>query len=64
MFKVMPRVQANTARTQDYTALYPPHLLDEFPDPLNQGQARSSSPFPFRTWLCASMTVGEGVADL
>ena len=64
MFKVMPRVQANTARAQDYTALYPLHLLDEFPDPLSQGQSRSSSPFPFRTWLCASMTVGEGVADL
>ena len=64
MFKVMPRVQSNTARAPDNTALYPPHLLDEFPDPLGQGQSRSSSPFPLRIRLYASMTVGEGVADL
>lgn len=36
MFKVVPRVQANTARAQDYTALYPLHLLDELPDPLRR----------------------------
>ena len=45
MFKVMPRVQANTARAQDYTALYPPHLLDELPDPRSQGQGSFLEPF-------------------
>ena len=64
MFKVRPRVQSNTARAPDNTALYPPHLLDELPDPLGQGQSRSSGPFPFRTWFYASLTVGEGVAEL
>src|SRR5215510_11029266 len=64
MFKAIPRIQSNTARAPDYTALYPPHLLDELPDPLGQGQSHSSAPFPFRTWLHVSMIVGKGVSYL
>ena len=61
MFEVMLYVQSNTARAPDYMALYPPHLLDELPAPLGPGRSRSSGPFPLRTSLHASMTVGEGL---
>jgi hypothetical protein len=61
MFEVMHRLQFNTARALDYMTLYPSHLLDEPPDPPGPGRSRSSGPFPLRTSLHASMTVGEGL---